>query len=89
MGVFAHSRPDASKIAKLSDMIKEKGLKYLFTDPIESSKSAFQLATDMHLDLEPLHTLGNISLADERNGEDMIKLFYLNLKQFRKGLECP
>ncbi|MEA3491857.1 MAG: zinc ABC transporter substrate-binding protein [Campylobacterota bacterium] len=89
MGVFAHSRPDAAKIAKLSKMIKAKELRYLFADPIESSKSAFQLARDMHLKLEPLHTLGNISLKDEQRGEDMMTLLYFDLKQFRKGLECP
>ncbi len=88
MGVFAHSRPNAAKIAALTNMIKAKKLHYLFTDPIESSKSASQLANDMNLMLEPLYTLGNISLSDEQKGEDMMTLLYLNLIQLRKGLEC-
>jgi len=88
MGIFAHSRPNAAKIAVLSEMIKEKNLHYLFTDPIESSKSASQLAADMNLTLEPLYTLGNISLEDEKRGEDMITLLYFDLEQLRKGLEC-
>ena len=88
MGVFAHSRPDAGKIAALSEMIKAKELYYLFTDPIESSKSASQLAADMNLTLEPLYTLGNISLEDEEKGEDMLTLLYFDLIQLRKGLEC-
>lgn len=88
MGVFAHSRPNATKITALSEMIKAKGLHYLFTDPIESSKSASQLATDMNLSLEPLYTLGNISLSGEQKGEDLMTLLYFDLKQFRKGLEC-
>ena len=88
MGIFAHSRPNAAKIAALSEMIKEKNLHYLFTDPIESSKSASQLAEDMNLTLEPLYTLGNIPLEDEKRGEDMITLLYFDLDQLRKGLEC-
>jgi zinc transport system substrate-binding protein len=88
MGIFAHSRPNAAKIAALSEMIKERNLHYLFTDPIESSKSASQLAADMNLTLEPLYTLGNISLKDEKRGEDMITLLYFDLEQLRKGLEC-
>lgn len=88
MGVFAHSRPNAAKIAALSEMIKAKKMQYLFTDPIESSKSASQLATDMNLILEPLYTLGNISLKDEKKGEDMLTLLYFDLIQLRKGLEC-
>ncbi len=88
MGVFAHSRPNAAKIVALSDLIKSEKLHYLFSDPIESSKSASQLANDMNLTLEPLYTLGNISLKDEKNGEDMITLLHLDLVQFRKGLEC-
>ncbi len=88
MGVFAHSRPNAAKIAALSEMIKAKELLYLFTDPIESSKSASQLAADMNLTLEPLYTLGNISLGDEKKGEDMLTLLYFDLIQLRKGLEC-
>ncbi len=88
MGVFAHSRPNAAKIVALSNLIKSEKLHYLFSDPIESSKSASQLAADMNLTLEPLYTLGNISLVDEQKGEDMITLLYLDLAQFRKGLEC-
>ena len=88
MGVFAHSRPNAAKIVALSNLIKSEKLHYLFSDPVESSKSASQLAMDMNLTLEPLYTLGNISLVDEQKGEDMISLLYLDLVQFRKGLEC-
>ncbi len=88
MGVFAHSRPNAAKMAELSEMIKAKELHFLFTDPIESSKSASQLAADMNLTLEPLYTLGNISLEDEKKGEDMLTLLYFDLIQLRKGLEC-
>ena len=88
MGVFAHSRPNAAKVAALSKMIKAKELHFLFTDPIESSKSASQLAVDMNLTLEPLYTLGNISLEDEKKGEDMLTLLYFDLIQLRKGLEC-
>ena len=88
MGVFAHSRPNAAKMAELSEMIKAKELHFLFTDPIESSKSASQLAADMNLTLEPLNTVGNISLEDEKKGEDMLTLLYFDLAQLRKGLEC-
>jgi len=88
MGVFAHSRPDAARIAALSRMIREKQLHYLFTDPIESSKSASQLAADMNLTLASLYTVGNISLKNENRGEDMLSLLRFDLKQLRKGLEC-
>ena len=88
MGIFAHSKPNAAKLASLSDLIKAKNLHYLFTDPLESSKSASQLASDMNLTLEPLYTLGNISLENEKKGEDMITLLYFDLAQLRKGLEC-
>ncbi len=88
MGIFAHSRPDAAKIAELSDMIASKGLRYIFMDPIESSKSAIQLATDMKLTQLPLYTLGNISLRDEDSGIDMLKLLKINLSNLQKGLEC-
>jgi len=88
MGVFAHSRPNAAKIAALSEMIKAKELHSLFTYFIESSKSSSQLAADLILTLEPLYTLGNISLGDEKKGEDMLTLLYFDLIQLRKGLEC-
>jgi len=88
MGIFAHSRPNAAKIAALSDEIQKKNLHYLFIDPMESSKSAIQLAEDMSLKLERLYALGNITLRDEQKGEDMITLLYFNLTQLQKGLEC-
>lgn len=89
IGVFAHSRPNASKIVKLRNIIKEKNLTYLFYDPLIFNKSASQLAKDMNLTLLPLYTLGNISLDDEKRGEDMMTLINLNFAQLKKGLECP
>jgi len=88
MGIFAHSRPNASKIAQLSDDIEEQSMKIMFFDPISSNKSAKQLATDMNLSLMPLYPIGNISIDDENNGEDMFKLLSKNLVSLRKGLEC-
>jgi zinc transport system substrate-binding protein len=88
MGIFAHSKPNAAKLAALSDLVKMKKLHYLFIDPMESSKSAVQLARDMDLTLEPLYTLGNISLDLEKKGEDMLSLLRFDLKQLKKGLEC-
>ncbi len=88
MGVFAHSKPNAGKIATLHHSIEDHNISILFYDPLVSSKSATQLATDQNLELLPLYTLGNISLDDEREGKDMIELFYHNLTQLQKGLEC-
>jgi len=88
MGVYAHSRPNAAKIADLTKKIKKEELKYLFFDPMVSSKSASQLAHDMNLTLEPLYTLGNISLDNEKKKENFMTLLYFDLKQLRKGLEC-
>ncbi len=88
MGVSAHSKPNAGKIAKLSHSIEDNNISILFYDPLVSSKSATQLATDQNLQLLSLYTLGNISLDDERQGKDMIELFYHNLTQLQKGLEC-
>lgn len=88
MGIFAHSRPNASKIALLSDEIKKKSIKVLFFDPISSNKSASQLATDMKLTLLPLYPLGNISIDDEKRGDDMFKLLSKNLTSLQRGLEC-
>jgi len=88
MGIFAHSRPNASKIALLSDKIKKKSIKVLFFDPMSSNKSASQLATDMKLTLLPLYPLGNISIDDEKRGDDMFKLLSKNLTSLQRGLEC-
>ena len=88
MGIFAHSRPNASKIAILSDEIKKKSIKVLFFDPMSSNKSASQLATDMKLTLLPLYPLGNISIDDEKRGDDMFKLLSKNLTSLQRRLEC-
>ncbi|MBL0721398.1 MAG: zinc ABC transporter substrate-binding protein [Sulfurovum sp.] len=89
MGIFAHSRPNASKIAQLSDEIKEKSIKIMFFEPMSSNKSAKQLATDMNLSLMPLYPIGNISLNDENNGENLFTLLSKDLVSLKKGLECP
>jgi len=89
MGIFAHSRPNASKIAQLSDEIKEQSIKIMFFEPMSSNKSAKQLATDMNLSLMPLYPIGNISIDDENNGEDIFTLLSKNLVSLKRGLECP
>jgi zinc transport system substrate-binding protein len=88
MGVFAHSRPNASKIATLSKIIEHKRIGYLMIDPMESSKSALQLVKDMHLDTMSLYTLGNIPLESERKGSDMMTLLRSNLSNLKKALKC-
>lgn len=88
MGVFAHSRPNASKIATLSDEIKSKSIKVLFFDPMSSNKSATQLATDMSLSILPLYPVGNISIDDQNSGEDMLSLLEKDLISLQRGLEC-
>ena len=88
MGIFAHSRPNASKIAMLSDEIKSKSIKVLFFDPMSSNKSATQLATDMSLSLLPLYPVGNISIDDQNSGEDMFSLLEKDLLSLQRGLEC-
>jgi len=89
MGIFAHSKPNASKIAELSNSIKEDSIKIMFFDPMSSHKSAKQLATDMSLSLMPLYPIGNISIDDEKNGEDIFTLLSKNLVSLKRGLECP
>lgn len=89
MGIFAHSKPNASKIAQLSNSIKEDSIKIMFFDPMSSHKSAKQLATDMSLSLMPLYPIGNISIDDEKNGEDIFTLLSKNLVSLKRGLECP
>jgi len=88
-GVFANSRPNASKIFELSQMIEHKGLQFLFVDPIEQSKSATQLASDNKLKILTLYSLGNIPQQDKSKGENMMTLLEKNLKNLVKGLECP
>ena len=87
-GIFAHSKPNAAKIAELIDWIESENIRYIFTDPIESDKSASQLAADTGLKKEDLYAVGNIPINAEEKGEDMITLLYFDLQQLRKGLEC-
>lgn len=88
MGIFAHSRPNASKMAQLTESIKSKKLQYLLIDPVESSKSALQLAHDNKLAILPLYTLGNIPLNEEKQGKNMLSLLRQNLITLTQGLEC-
>ena len=88
MGIFAHSKPNAKKIAKLTRIIDSRGISILFYDPLVSTKSATQLANDRDLELLPLYTLGNISLKNRDKKEDMISLLRHNLTQLQKALQC-
>jgi zinc transport system substrate-binding protein len=88
MGIFANSKPNANKLAKLTKIIEQKGLTMLLVDPLVSTKSATQLAQDRGLKLEYLYTLGNISLKNRDEGRDMMILLKDNLATLQKALQC-
>jgi len=87
-GAYDNAAPNAKKIAELTNLIKEHGIKILFFEPLDSNKNGQQLAHDMNLTLEPLYALGNIALKDEAEQQDFITLLQFNLGQLKKGLEC-
>ncbi len=88
MGIFANSKPNANKLAKLTKIIEQKELNILLVDPLVSTKSATQLAKDRGLELEYLYTIGNISLKNKNEGRDMMILLKANLSTLKKALQC-
>ncbi len=87
-GAYENAAPNAARIARLTDLIKEHDLRILFYEPLDANKNAKQLAEDMNLTLEPLYAIGNLSSSDEKEGKDFIDLLQFDLTQLKKGLEC-
>jgi zinc transport system substrate-binding protein len=87
-GFSPEVEPAPRELARLADMIKEMGSRYVMVEPIISTRLAETLAREAGATLLTLHPLANLTVAEKERNETYFSLMDANLRSLRTALEC-
>ena len=87
-GFSPDAEPTPWQLAKISGLLKQLGLNYIFHEELLMPRVADTLARETGAKLLLLHGAHNISREEFEGGSSFIKLMEKNLENLEKGLEC-
>jgi len=87
-GLSPDAMPSAKNLAKLSDIIKKRGIGVLFNEPFESSRLIQSLAKETGASIEVLQPLANITENEANDMVDYKLIMNLNLQKLYYALGC-
>ena len=88
-GVSPNAEPTAATLARLTELIRQNRLAYLFHEELISPRVAETLAGETGTTLLKLQPAGNVSKEQFDRGDSFITLMHGNLESLRTGLKCP
>ncbi len=88
-GISPDSQPSAKAMASLTRMIKGEGLGYVFVEELISPKVAETLSRETGAGLLILKGAHNLTAEEFTRGITFIDIMNENLKNLKKGLQCP
>jgi zinc transport system substrate-binding protein len=80
--------PTPKRLTELIKFGKEKGLKYIFAEPLSESKAIETLARELGAKILTLDPIEGLTEEEEKAGANYLSLMSENLKSLRIGLEC-
>ncbi len=87
-GLSPDSKPSAKDLAKLSDIVVEKRISVIFSEPFVSDSLIKSLANETGTMVEVLQPLANISKIESLEMRDYELMMNLNLKKLHHALDC-
>ncbi|MCI3920155.1 zinc ABC transporter substrate-binding protein [Paenibacillus sp. TRM 82003] len=87
MGISPEAEPTAQDLKKISEFVKEHGVKYIFTEELVSDQLAKTLANDLGVSTLPLHPLEGLTDEEEAAGETYVTIMTRNLEHLEKALK--
>lgn len=87
-GISPENEPSADRLAKISQIVNQKGIKYIFFESLVSPRLADTIAQETGaktLVFDPIEGLTN---EDQRQGKDYISVQRENLAALRTALAC-
>lgn len=88
-GTSHEGEHSARKLAELTKLIKQSGVKTIFTEETLSNRLAGAVAKETGAQILPLYTIEHISRADFIHGVTYAQLMQRNLDNLKRGLLCP
>jgi zinc transport system substrate-binding protein len=87
-GISPESEPSAKTLAELSDLIKTKNIRYIFTETLASTKLSETLAKEVGAQVLTLNPIEGLSDQDINDGKNYLSVQRENLQNLSIALEC-
>lgn len=87
-GLSPEQEPSLRKIAEIIRLIRAKGIKYIFIEPLAGSKAAQAVALETGANSLILNPIEGLPDADIAAGKNYLSLMEENLKNLRTALLC-
>lgn len=87
-GVFSGEEPSARRIAVISKLMRDKGIRHVFTEPFASPRVAEVIARETGAGILLLNPLEGLTRSEEIAGADYLSIMRENLKNLREALDC-
>lgn len=86
-GINAESEPDAKTIANIIDLVKNKGIKVIFSEELIDPKVAETIAKETGAKVLPLSPLEGLSEEQVKNQDDYFSIMKANLSNLLEALK--
>ena len=86
-GVNAETEPDAKTMADIIELVKEKGIKVIYTEDIIDPKVADTIADEAHIKTEFLNPIESLTEDEIANNDNYISIMKSNLMKLKEGLK--
>lgn len=87
-GIEPDQEPSAAKMAELTDLVRQKGIRYIFFESLVSPRLAETIAHETGAETLVFDPIEGVSAEDQAAGKDYLSIQYENLKNLRKALGC-
>jgi len=87
-GIEPEDEPSPAKMAELTNLVKQKGIKYIFFESLVSPRLAQTIARETGAETLVFDPIEGLSAEDQSKGRDYLSVQYDNLKNLRTALEC-
>ncbi|MCX8069607.1 MAG: zinc ABC transporter substrate-binding protein [Thermodesulfovibrionales bacterium] len=88
-GLSPNSEPSAKTLSGLTKTIKKEGLKYIFFEDVVNPRVSNTLSRETGTELLQIRSGHNLSAEEFKRGVTYQSLMEDNLKNLKKGLQCP
>ncbi len=85
-GVMAESEPDAKTVKEIIELVKEKGIKIIFTEEAMNPKIVETISKETGAEVRTLNPLEGISEDDMNKGVDYFLIMRENLENLKEAL---
>ena len=87
-GIEPDDEPSPAKMAELTNIVRQKNIKYVFFESLVSPRLAETIASEAGAQTLIFDPIEGLSQEDQDKGRDYISVQYDNLENLRKALDC-